>query len=421
MTMYVPRYKKTYLSRAMTRAMALEHPIGDPYGGAAYGERNEPVSAILAIGTMMGTYAAAGTFAAMTLAQGLMFAGAALSLVGNVSGNKTLSRVGMVVGIAGGVGSLFDIGTSATLGETFGFGGGEGAAQGISSATGSAAQLGQTPNVAAEALPVQNAAPSVVDAGTAAAGPAAASVGPAEIVTSSGVNLSNTPTSFDAFGSPVAAGSPAAMNAVDPALLQSPASAASAVAAPTVSAPTVGAPAGPSVPQAGMSFDSFGNPAPAGSAAAMSADPTGLAQMQVDANAAAAKPKGFFDNLKAGNVMDAAKSAGSSMMDLTKTNPGAAYMLGSAASGAIDWASGKTEAQINEMEARGELSKAQADKLRYEVELAKKRRENLNRNYANVQNPLANWRPTFQVVPPGQAPGLISGAMTPAPAPTPGG
>lgn len=38
------------------------------------------------------------------------------------------------------------------------------------------------------------------------------------------------------------------------------------------------------------SFDSFGNPAPAGSPAATMADPTGLAQMQLEANAAQAAP-----------------------------------------------------------------------------------------------------------------------------------
>ena len=38
-------YKKVYLSRATTKSMAMEHPIGDPFGGPAYGERNDPVTA----------------------------------------------------------------------------------------------------------------------------------------------------------------------------------------------------------------------------------------------------------------------------------------------------------------------------------------------------------------------------------------
>jgi len=38
---------KVYLSRAQTRAWSLDMPIGDPTGGPAYGERNDPVSAII--------------------------------------------------------------------------------------------------------------------------------------------------------------------------------------------------------------------------------------------------------------------------------------------------------------------------------------------------------------------------------------
>ena len=40
---------KQYLSRAQTRAWSFELPIGDPTGGAAYGEKNDPVTAGLAI------------------------------------------------------------------------------------------------------------------------------------------------------------------------------------------------------------------------------------------------------------------------------------------------------------------------------------------------------------------------------------
>jgi hypothetical protein len=104
--------------------MSADHPVGDPTGGAAYGEKNDPISAIISIATMGGTYAAAGSFAAMTLMQGLTFAGAALSLAGNVSGNSTLSKIGMIAGIAGGIGSIAEsagwIDKTSTLGDTFG-------------------------------------------------------------------------------------------------------------------------------------------------------------------------------------------------------------------------------------------------------------------------------------------------------------
>lgn len=50
-------------------------------------------------------------------------------------------------------------------------------------------------------------------------------------------------------------------------------------------------------PATPTSFDAFGNAVPAGSPAAMSADPTGLAQAQLEANAAAAAKPGFnFSN-----------------------------------------------------------------------------------------------------------------------------
>lgn len=41
---------KIYASRSQTRSMGMHDPIGDPFGGPAYGERNDPVSAALTIG-----------------------------------------------------------------------------------------------------------------------------------------------------------------------------------------------------------------------------------------------------------------------------------------------------------------------------------------------------------------------------------
>lgn len=110
---------KIYLTRAQTRAMSWDHPIGDPFGGPAYGERRDPVSAVVAVSSMGATYAAAGSLAAMSLTQGLVFAGGALSLAGNLTGNKKLSKLGSLVGIAGGVGMLGEAITGQTLAEGF--------------------------------------------------------------------------------------------------------------------------------------------------------------------------------------------------------------------------------------------------------------------------------------------------------------
>lgn len=104
--------KKIYLSRAQTRVMAMEHPIGDPTGGPAYGERNDPVSAIVAVATMAATAEAA--FVAGSVAAGLMFAGAAINLVGNVSGNKGMMQVGSLIGLAGGVTGLYNMATATS-------------------------------------------------------------------------------------------------------------------------------------------------------------------------------------------------------------------------------------------------------------------------------------------------------------------
>ena len=196
---------KTYMSRAVSRAMATDHPIGDPVGGAAYGERNDPISAIVAISSMAGTYAAAGTFAAMTVMQGLTFVGSALSLVGNVTGNKTLSKIGMIAGLAGGIGQFADYAMGTQMGGTLGqlgskvgisnvpLGGAEAlsqsqafdASRALSGGTPSGFQAGGgvTSVPAGVNVPTSNAAAAMANpAGTAvpaAAAPAAAAAAPA--------------------------------------------------------------------------------------------------------------------------------------------------------------------------------------------------------------------------------------------------
>jgi hypothetical protein len=84
-------FKKTYLSRAMTRAWSLDAPIGDPFGGPAFGERNEPVTAFFAVATAFETIAAIG---------------AVISVVGMVTGNSDLAKIGGVMGLVGGFGTL---------------------------------------------------------------------------------------------------------------------------------------------------------------------------------------------------------------------------------------------------------------------------------------------------------------------------
>ena len=306
------KFQKTYLSRAMTRAMALDHPIGDPTGGPAYGEKNDPVSAVMSIAAMGSTYAAAGTFAAMTLTQGLVFAGAALSLVGNVTGNKTLSKIGMVAGIAGGVGMLAETITGSTFGGDMRVGdlAGETVTQQPSAAS---ASLSGSPVETAAQAPVAEAGTQAVQGG---------------------------PVAAEAAGTPVATANVNAPPAPTGVPLQAVDAAAPAAAVPQAAA----APA---------SYDSFGTPAPAGSPAAVSADPSGLAQTQLDANAAAR----LAAEGKPGLV--------SQFMKFTKENPMLAY-IGAQAVGGV-----------------GSYMTAQ-DEREYQEKLRNERLRRLNAGYQNV-------------------------------------
>lgn len=45
--------RKHYLTRAQNRAYALDNPIGDPTGGAAYGEKNDPMTALAVVGSQI--------------------------------------------------------------------------------------------------------------------------------------------------------------------------------------------------------------------------------------------------------------------------------------------------------------------------------------------------------------------------------
>jgi hypothetical protein len=46
---------KIYASRAQTKAMGMHDPFGDPFGGVAYGEKNDPVTAGIVVGgTLLG-------------------------------------------------------------------------------------------------------------------------------------------------------------------------------------------------------------------------------------------------------------------------------------------------------------------------------------------------------------------------------
>ena len=319
---------KIYFSRSMTRTLSADQPVGDPTGGAAYGEKNDPVSAIISIATMGGTYAAAGSFAAMTVMQGITFAGAALNLVGNVTGNKTLQKVGMIAGIAGGLGQLAGI-QGPTLGETFG-------------KTGSAASSAAANTANTGSLSQSQAAGSNVAA-------------PNQAAQSYGANsLSSTPVT------PVNA----------------------PVNAPAVNPLNTGSSyTGPIVP-AGADAANYLGPTIA---------PTDPSLMS--------------------KAWEATKGAGSSVMNFAKDNPYGAMMIGQTAQPIADYLSGKTDAEIDALEAQTGYADARAMQMQEEIAREKRRRENLNAGYAQVNTGI-NVNPA--VLAQAQAGGLISGAMQPA-------
>ena len=326
---------KIYFSRSMTRTLSADQPVGDPTGGAAYGEKNDPVSAIISIATMGGTYAAAGSFAAMTVMQGITFAGAALNLVGNVTGNKTLQKVGMIAGIAGGLGQLAGI-QGPTLGETF----------------------GKTGSVAS------NAATTTSNAGSLSQSQAAGS----------NVAAPNQLSQSYA-GSSLSANAPVSVNA------------------PAVNAPAVNVPAVNPL-NTGSSYT--GPIVPAGTTSADLANYAGPTVPTPD-------PSIFS------KAWETTKDIASGLNPIT--NPYGAMAVGQIAQPIAEYLSGKTDAEIDALEAQTGYADARAMQMQEEIAREKRRRENLNAGYAQVNTGI-NVNPA--VLAQAQAGGLISGAMQPA-------
>jgi len=349
---------KIYFSRSMTRTMSADHPVGDPTGGAAYGEKNDPISAAISLATMYGT-ASAG-FAAMTVMQGITFAGAAMSLVGNVTGNKTLSKIGMITGIAGGIGTFAEskgLFSSGNLKESLGMG--TPAASNTSTAAGAmqsqSGSLSQTPST------------DVAD--EMAAARQSAAVEKARIAGPDGT-VKNTAAQPGAAYQTTAPPSSSAEYLKD--FKPADYSAGSITTGKTVGLTT--------------------NPPPAGTP-----------QLNVP------NEPGVFDNLKKGNYWEATKQAGSAINPIT--NPYGAMAAGSIAQPISDYLSGKTDAEIDALEAQTGYADARAMQMQEEIATEKRRRANLNAGYGQVNTGI-NVNPAAMAQ--AQAGGLISGAMQPA-------
>jgi len=110
---------KNTLSLSVSRQLAGDFPVGDPFGGAAYGERNMPfiiAPAFAAVGTAVAAGAGAMAVAgAVVTAVGAVatVAGIGMTVVGAITGNESLMKIGGYVGLAGGVAGLAGMGVSA--------------------------------------------------------------------------------------------------------------------------------------------------------------------------------------------------------------------------------------------------------------------------------------------------------------------
>ena len=97
--------RKTYMSLAISRAMAAEYPVGDPTGGAAYGKYEMPVVAV-AIAAWEVAAAVEVGFAALTAFQAIAVVSSVVGAVGAVTGNQDLVKIGAIGSVVGGVGSF---------------------------------------------------------------------------------------------------------------------------------------------------------------------------------------------------------------------------------------------------------------------------------------------------------------------------
>lgn len=327
-----------------------DYPIGDPIGGPAYGEKRDPFSAAISIYTMF-TAAEAG-LAAMTLLEGISFAGAAISLIGNITGNKTLSSIGMIAGIAGGIGAFAEkagLFESGNLADALGLN------------KGSSVSLEEVfrtaPGNQAPVVDGMQAANPMTLADTAQPPGGSSNLN----INSPDASLLRPPTEIPQSGPAdvdlSAARSPYRMmtggNAAEPIALAGD----TATAVPT------------------SSLNAAVDPFTAKSS-------TGLNVLPDDPTAAT-KPT-FMDLLKEGKIGDAAMAAGSGAMDMLKTNPTGAYVVSKGIGAAVDYLSGKTDAELDQLKANTGYYNAKALETQAAIDREIARRANKNMAYNTI-------------------------------------
>jgi hypothetical protein len=119
---------KLYLPPSETRRYAVELPVGDPWSGPAFGKREMPVVAVALAATSfvsgVAAFTAATTIGGM-IAAGATIVGSALTIIGTVTGNAKLAKIGGILSIGGMVGT----GVVNSMADTAANAAAEGAAQ----------------------------------------------------------------------------------------------------------------------------------------------------------------------------------------------------------------------------------------------------------------------------------------------------
>lgn len=105
------QHNKVYLTLAQSRAWGAEWPIGDPH---AFGKREMPViavvgaigSAVAGAGMIAAGTAVLGSVALGTVLGGAMLVGGVMSVIGTVTGNEKLAKIGGILSMVGGIGAF---------------------------------------------------------------------------------------------------------------------------------------------------------------------------------------------------------------------------------------------------------------------------------------------------------------------------
>lgn len=97
-----PKKQQQYMTLTATRRLSVEFPYADPFSGAPFAQRKGPAVALIGAAGSISAGISAGGFLG-----GLMIAGGIASALGALTGNETLSMLGMGFSLASGIGGAF--------------------------------------------------------------------------------------------------------------------------------------------------------------------------------------------------------------------------------------------------------------------------------------------------------------------------